>query len=167
MKVLHVTNHFHPCIGGVETFVKDLCLNLGKNGIYCEVLCLDKCPNAGQELPHKGDFGGIKVTRTAFFDFKYYKPSPSVFKMLSMAKNFDAIHVHGLGFFSDFFLATKFMHKKPVVVSTHGGIWHTKMAMPLKNIYFGFLQRFFFLSRAEAIIADSNNDFEIFSKNFQ
>ncbi|MDO8634094.1 MAG: glycosyltransferase family 4 protein [archaeon] len=167
MKILHVTNHFHPCIGGVETFVKDLCLNLVENGIYCEVLCLDKCPKAGRKLPHTSDFEGIKVTRTGFFDLKYYKPSFSFGKILGLVQEYDVVHVHSLGFFSDFFLATKSLHKKPVIVSTHGGIWHTKKFLPLKNIYVDFFQRFFLLSRADAVIADSNNDFEIFSKKFQ
>lgn len=166
MKVLQVTNHFHPCIGGVETFVKNLAINLGQRGIQCEVLCLDKCPKEQKKLPSIDNLGPIKINRTSFFDFKYYLPVFSFTKLLGLAKNADVLHVHSLGFFSDFFLATKPLHKKPVIVSTHGGIWHTEKIMPLKKLYVDFFQRFFTLTNADLIIADSNNDFDLFSKKF-
>ena len=99
MRVLHIANHFHPCIGGVETFAADLCLNLKKNGVDCRVLSFDKCPNSKEKLLKSGEFGGIKISRVSFIDLKYYKLG---FFSLDFLKNFDCVHVHGLGFFSDF-----------------------------------------------------------------
>ena len=160
MKVLHISNHFYPCIGGVETFVKDLCLALKQNGVVCEVLCLDRCPNNQKKLPHSDEFNGMAISRVPAVNLKYYKPA---FFDLAFIKNFDCIHVHSLGFFSDFLLATRAIHKKPVIVSTHGGIWHTKKISFLKKIYFNLLQSIL-LKNADLIIADSQNDFDLFSK---
>ncbi len=163
MKILHITHHFYPCIGGIETFVKDLCLNLKNQGVESEVLCLDHCHGSKEKLSKTSEYEGIKITRIGFLNLKYYKPT---FFSLSMLKEFDAIHVHNIGFFSDYILSTKFIHKKPVIVSTHGGIWHTKNISFLKKIYFNSLQKFL-LNKAEVVIADSLGDFELFSKKIK
>lgn len=163
MRILHVTHHFHPCIGGIETFVKGLCTNLKKQGIDSEVLCLNKCPNSKEKLPKTAEFEGMKITRIGFIDLKYYKVA---FFPLSLLKKFDVIHIHNIGFFSDFLLLTKFLHKKPIVISTHGGIWHTKKMFFLKKIYFEIFQ-YALLNTADLLIADSVSDFELFSKKIK
>ncbi len=160
MKVLQVTNHFSPCIGGIETFVKDLCINLRENGVETEVLCLDTCHASKQKLSESEIIEGIKVRRISSIGFKYYRLS---FFPLSFLEKFDVIHVHNMGFFSDYLLSTGFLHKKQVVLSTHGGIWHTKNISFLKKIYFDFVQGIL-LKKPGLVIADSQNDFEIFSK---
>lgn len=160
MKILQVTHHFHPCVGGIETFVKGLCINLKKKGVETQVLCLDSCHGGKEKLPKEGEFEGVKISRIGFFDLKYYKPA--IFP-LSLLKNFDLIHVHNLGFLSDFILATKFIHKKPVLLSTHGGIFHTKNIPLAKKIYFKAIQGLL-LKKADLVIADSQSDFDIFEK---
>lgn len=84
------------------------------------------------------------------------------FGILKEIKKADAVHVQNIGFLSDFAILTKFLHKKPVVVSTHGGISHTKERRFLKGIYSKWLD--FLLKKADFVIADSKQDFSEFEK---
>ncbi len=158
MKVLQATHHFSPCVGGVERVVLDSCLALKKEGHACRVVCLDQCAKSTVCLPTRENVQGVEVRRVPFFDLGYYKVAPRV---LAAAEGVDLVHVHGLGFFSDWFLLTKFFHRKPVVVSTHGGIFHTQKLGALKWVYFHLVQRFL-LGFADAVLAVSRSDFEAF-----
>ena len=42
LRVLHVARQFHPCTGGVERFVIDLCRHMGRLGVRSDVLTLDR-----------------------------------------------------------------------------------------------------------------------------
>lgn len=160
MKIAHITNRFYPCIGGIETFTLDLCKELSRNKIECKIICLDKCANSGQKLEPYAKLNDIEIVRIPFFDLKYYKIAFSVFNHI---KECDILHIHGIGFFSDFLLVTKFIHHKPILVQSHGGIFHTKKLSFLKNIYFNFFERFLF-NFADKIVVDSLQDFELFRK---
>lgn len=158
MKVLHVCNHFSPCMGGVERIVSDIAELQSAKGHEVKVVCLNKCAYSHETLKEKEKFGKIRIERLPFLDLKYYKIT---FGVLGKVKGFDVVHVHGVGFFSDFLIATKFLHHVPVVVSTHGGIFHTHSIGLLKKIYFHIFQRAL-LNLADAVIAVSKNDLERF-----
>ena len=160
MKILHICNHFYPCIGGVEKYVEDLCTNLRKHGFISDVLCLNTCSYSKERLPFYEERNGIKIYRIPYINLKYYKIAPSVLKF---AKNYDILHVHGIGFFSDFLLLTKLFHQKPVIVSGHGGIFHTKKFLPVKKIYFKVWTRIT-LKFADCVIAESKNNYDLFSR---
>jgi alpha-1,3-mannosyltransferase len=162
MKVLQITHHFRPCIGGIENYVLELCRHLKAEGIQSDVLCLNKCPGSKELLPAEESFEGIKIFRTGFLDLRYYKVAPE--KLLEFAKNYDLLHVHNLGFFSDYYALTKSIHKKPLIISTHGGFFHTKSISLLKKIYFHFIQRLFVFGNTDAVFCDSEHDFQVFSK---
>ncbi len=158
MKVLHICNQFWPSTGGIEKFTLDLCRESKKNGIECEVLCLNRISNSKEILSPRGETGGIPITRVPFLDLKYYKPA---LLPLGLLKKADIIHVHGVGALLDFVALTKPLHKKPIVVSTHGGIFHTRNVSTLKKIYFFGWQRAI-LSAVDQVVACSKNDFELF-----
>lgn len=159
MRVLQVCHHFHPCIGGIERHVEDLCLHLMADGHQADVLCLNTCHRGG-ELPPKEVHRGIKVRRVPYLNLGIYKVAPLV---LCYTGDYDLIHVHGLGFFSDFLALTKPFHRKPLVLSTHGGIFHTPALGHLKRLYFQGLSRLT-LRAFERIIAVSRGDMELFSQ---
>lgn len=160
MKVLHVSHHFSPCIGGTEKYIMDLCLASKKNGIQTEVVCLDKCSGSKKKLKKTEIIQGIKVTRIPFINLKLYKIATKISEHL---KDFDLIHVHGIGFFSDYIIAKKQEHKKPVIISTHGGIFHTNKKNLIKKFYHNYWLNYH-LKKADKIIADSENDFEQYKK---
>lgn len=160
IKVLHVCPHFLPCTGGIEKVVLDLCMNLKKKEVHSGVLCLNKCAYSSKLLPEKEKINGIDIHRVSFKDLKYYKYAPFDLELL---KKFDIIHVHGIGFFADFLAKTKQTHKKPLILSTHGGIFHTKKLGFIKKIYFNLIAKNS-LKKFSKVIAISKNDFELFSR---
>jgi len=161
MRVLQVTHHFHPCIGGIENYVLELCRHLKKQGIESDVLCLNKNPALNETLPERETFEGIKIQRVGFWNFKYYKIAPK--GLLEIIKDYDLLHVHNIGWFSDFYAWMKFNHKKPLIISTHGGFFHTSSISIVKKLYFWIFNALAF-SAFDAVICDSEHDFKLFSK---
>ncbi len=158
MKIAIVGNHFTPCIGGVEKVMEDTAGELARRGHEVKVVCLDTCAKSERKLPEKEKISGIEVERIGCLDLRYYKIAPAV---LGKIRGCDIVHVHGIGFFSDFLIATKSLHRKPVVVSTHGGIFHTHDIWILKAMYFSIAQRLL-LPLADRVVAVSRNDKEEF-----
>ncbi|MCX8190163.1 MAG: glycosyltransferase family 4 protein [Candidatus Diapherotrites archaeon] len=157
MKIAHVTHHFWPCIGGVESSIETLCIELMKKGHFCRVICLNRCGNSKDILSSREKHKRIEILRVPFLDLGIYKIAP---KVIEYTKDVDVIHIHGIGFFSDFFLLTKIFHRKPVVISTHGGIFHTGKSL-IKRIYF-YLWCRAILRLAHKVVAVSENDLKIF-----
>ncbi|MCK4335996.1 MAG: glycosyltransferase, partial [Candidatus Aenigmarchaeota archaeon] len=151
MKILHVYNHFYPCVGGIERHIEDLCINLIKLGHTSNVCCLNTCGNSKEILKPHEKYKGINIYRIPYKDLKYYKIAP---KVLNIIKKYDVIHVHGLGFFPDILSSTKRLHKRPLILSTHGGIFHTKKMLFLKRLYFNLWSRHK-LRKVDRIIAVS------------
>ena len=155
MKILHVTHNFHPIKGGVEKNIEDICKRMIELGHTSDVCC-SKIPNAPNEETYKG----IRIYRVPTLNLKFYRISP---KMAKISKKYDIVHVHGMGFLSDFFGLTKRIHGKPLVLSTHGGIFHTKRLSLLKKVYFHLWSRLP-LRSFDKIVAVSLSDKQMFSK---
>ena len=136
MKILHFSNRYWPAIGGVESVIANLCSELEKKKIQSDVLTLNRAD--GKKLKIKEKKGKTNIFRIPFFDLKYYKLSTIPF---SLIKNYDIIHIHSIGFFSDVVLLTKFFHKKKIIISTNGGIFHTQNIAGIKKLYFYIIER--------------------------
>ena len=161
MRILQATNHFWPCTGGVERSVEDLSINLKNRGHDVSVLCLNMCGKEKNLLPETEKYHGIEIKRLKFFDLKYYKVATNIMGAVKEI-NPDVIHVHGLGFLTDFILRNRHKHEIPIIVSTHGGIFHTKKLYSIKKIYFNNIVKSH-LKNADRIIAVSENDKKLFS----
>lgn len=159
MKILHVTNHFFPCIGGIEQHVLGLSQELTKRGHVSDVLCLNRCSN-GKLLPAQGRKGATNIMRVPFVNLKYYKVGKGILKHL---EPYDVIHVHGLGYFFDLITATRSLHKKKIILSTHGGFFHTESLGRLKKIHFNTITKHT-LKKVDQIVAVSGQDFKRFSQ---
>ncbi len=162
MNVLQVCHHFPPCVGGVERHVEDLCRNLIRLGHGSDVACLNSCPKKKERLPGSVEYQGIRIHRMSFLDLGVYKIAPQVLGLVR-DRRYDLIHVHGMGFFSDYLAAAFPLHRKPMVLSTHGGIFHTPQLSALKSVYFYAWGRLV-LRGFRRVIAKSRNDEELFSK---
>lgn len=158
MKILHISNHFHPCVGGIERAVEGLCKSLLKRGHVSDVACLDTCAYTDERLLHFEKYENIRIFRFHYLNLRFYKLAPGVLKLL---RDYDVIHVHGVGFFSDYLAITKSHHKKPLILTTHGGFFHTKKLKRIKRLYFVWNR--FSLRVFEKVIAVSRNDEAIFS----
>lgn len=160
MKIAHVTNHFQPCLGGIERVVLEMSRHLLARGHEVGVICLDRCAYSDEKLPARAEAEGIRIERIPFIDLKYYKIAPAV---LEKIREFDIVHVHGVGFFSDFLSMTKAIHGKPVIVTTYGGGFHTSDIGFLKKAYFGLFERLA-LGLADKVIAVNEEDEKRFGK---
>ncbi len=138
----------------MEKVVLEYCRELKKMGFDQKVVCLNKCPSSSKILPEKETVEGIPVERLSFLDLKYYKIAPAV---LQKVKEADIVHVHGMGFFSDILLLLKPLHRKKIVVTMYGAVFHTTNLSFLKKIYFFGLNSLL-LHNADAIVGISASD---------
>lgn len=160
MKIAQLSNHYFPCTGGIEGFVQQLAENLNKKGIQCAELCLNKCWGSKNVLKEKEVINGVTVHRMPFLNLHWHKVPRG---LLGKITGFDLVHIHSPGFFIDLLALTKWLHKKKLVVSTHGGIFHSKQLGLLKKAYFHIWWRLLFKA-IDFVICDSQHDFELFSK---
>jgi len=161
LRVVHVVRQFSPSVGGLEDAVRNLARH-GRDveGLDARVLTLDRVFTAPSErLPAQDVVDGIPVTRIPWVGSKRYPIAPSVFRHLDGA---DVVHVHAIDFFFDALAATRALHRRPLVCSTHGGIFHTGAQLALKRLFFRTVTR----ASAKAydvIVACSDADAAVFA----
>jgi alpha-1,3-mannosyltransferase len=140
MRIVHVVRQFYPAIGGFESVVWELATRQAGDGHTVRVVTLDrlfKTDKAGK-LAARETIAGIEIARVPFAGSSRYPLAPSV---LNHIRDADVVHVHAIDFFFDFLAWTKPLHRKKLVVSTHGGFFHTSFAARLKRIYFSTVTR--------------------------
>ncbi len=159
MRVLHVVRQFSPSVGGLEDFVLNLATRQRSCGIEAEVLSLDRIfSERGRRLSCKDEIEGIPITRIGYTGSRRYPLAPA---SLSCLRPYDLVHVHGVDFFCDYLSITQPLHRKPLVLTTHGGFFHTQKSMALKRLYFLTVTRSV-LKRFAAVFASSEHDYELF-----
>lgn len=159
--VRHIVRQFHPAVGGLEDAVANLSVELARQGIDSSVVTLNRTfgdPTA--TMPREDNYGNIPITRIPYCGSSRYPIAP---KVLHELRDADIVHVHGIDFFFDFLALTRFLHRKPLVASTHGGFFHTNFASRAKQVFFHTA------TRASAygydrIFGSSQNDAAMFSK---
>lgn len=154
MRILHVCRQYYPSIGGVERFVADLSSRLVARGYTAEVATLNRLWRSPTRLAAYEVVNGIPVHRLPFVGGALFFAAPGALKML---REFDVVHVHNTDFFLDFVAATRFIHRRPFVVSTHGGFFHTPAHTALKQVYFALVTRRS-LRAASVVIPNSASD---------
>lgn len=162
MKIVHVVRQYLPSIGGMEEVVRSLAAYQLKSGQYqASVITLNKVFREPEHtLPSHEIIDGIPVTRLNYRGSERYPLAPQIFNAI---KDADLVHVHGIDFFFDYLAATRLLHGKPLVASTHGGFFHTEFAQKLKRLYFNSVTRLSSCAYGQ-IIATSENDGALFSQ---
>lgn len=162
MYIVHVARQFRPAIGGIESVVEALASAQVAAGHKVRVVTLNRIfkKSHGDRLPGREEINGIEVIRIPFFGSTRYPIAPSVLKFIRDA---DLVHIHAIDFFFDFIGWTKPLHRRRLVVSTHGGFFHTQYAAALKRIYFSTITRLS-LTWYDGVAAVSASDFALFSR---
>ena len=137
---VHVVRQFHPGVGGLENVVLELASAQAAAGNRVRVVTLNRLFHGPKELklPAADNLNGIEIVRIPYFGSYRYPIAPSVLRHI---KGADVIHVHGIDFFFDYLAWTKPIHGRTLVVSTHGGFFHTAYAAWLKRVWFAIITR--------------------------
>ena len=157
-EITHFLHHYCPCTGGIESVARAFAENTVKFR-KVTVSCLDRCHTKEIRLK-SGEIHGIMVRRHGFIDLGLYKISPSGIRDFFGKK---ILHIHGVGFFLDAAVLTKPFHGNKIVLSTHGGIFHTHSGSAIRRFYFYVCEKFL-MNFVDMVIASSRNDVELFSK---
>lgn len=158
MRILHVVRQFYPCVGGIEKYTLDLCRQLIARGHVSDVVALNKDFATKSLLPPADRHQGINIFRVPYFGPNRYKIAPGI---LAFTKSYDLIHVHAIDFFVDYLALAKAIHRKPLVVSTHGGFFHSKWGSTFKKAFFNTVTRLT-IKAADKVICDSHSDYALF-----
>lgn len=137
--IVHVIRQFRPNLGGLEDVVSNLGRELLKRGFRVRVVTLNSLfTDRSKMLPSMEWIDGIEVVRIPWSGSARYPLAPQVFRHLADA---DLIHVHAIDFFYDALSWGRRLHRKPMVVTTHGAFFHTTRYTMLKKIWFQTLTR--------------------------
>ncbi|CAN7604085.1 glycosyltransferase family 4 protein [Rhizobium leguminosarum] len=137
--IVHVVRQFLPNRGGLEDVVANLARQTVRRGYRLRVVTLDSLFTAPEDkLPLHEDIDGIEVVRIPWFGTSRYPLAPQVFRHLADA---DLVHVHAIDFFFDALAWGRLLHGKPMIVTTHGGFFHTRKYATIKRIWFQTLTR--------------------------
>src|ERR1700704_2402752 len=163
MLIVHVVRQFVPSVGGLEDVVRELSKRQVECGFAVRVVTLDRifragAASSGMSLRAYETIDGVEVIRIPYWGSQRYPIAPRVLRYIGAA---DVVHVHGIDFFFDFLALTKPLHRRRLVVSTHGGFFHTAYASTLKSIWFRVVTSMSMRAYA-GVAAVSNTDFERF-----
>ena len=158
MRVLHVIRQYKPVIGGMENYVENLAVHLKERGIYSEVLTLNADFSNGEKFSDSAIINGIKIKRIPYFGSRRY---PIALSAVNYISDFDLIHIHGVDFLLDYLAGLKPFHKKTMILSTHGGFFHTKKFYLYKKLHFHTVTKYS-LKNMKWIVAVSENDYKSF-----
>lgn len=154
MRVLHILPSHLYAIGGMEDFTRNLSLRLQRHGIEVEIWHLPLRPGSMlMRDPPPLTTRPLEVLTCARYRLPGFDPK--------RLRRFDLVHVHGIGGITDAVALSWPLHRRPIVVSTHGGIFHTRRLWRLKQWYFRLWQPLI-ARRVACYVACSVNDRDLF-----
>ncbi|MBX4869122.1 glycosyltransferase family 4 protein [Rhizobium bangladeshense] len=137
--IVHVVRQFLPNRGGLEDVVANLSRQTLRRGYRVRVVTLNSLFTAPEDrLPARENIDGIEVVRIPWSGSSRYPLALEVFRHLGDA---DLLHVHAIDFFFDALAWGRMLHGKPMIVTTHGGFFHTRKYAAIKKIWFRTLTR--------------------------
>jgi alpha-1,3-mannosyltransferase len=160
MKILQLTRQFLPAQGGMESVVEGLSSALQRNGHTVQVVTLRLLFSTGAMAPVQSVEAGLPVRRMRHWGSRRYPVAPAA---INVIRGYDLVHIHAIDFFVDYLSLLRMLHHVPLVVSTHGGFFHTDHARVLKELYFKTVTRRS-LGGVRAVVCVSQHDRERFSR---
>jgi len=138
MKILQLTRQFLPSEGGIESVVEGLSCALQEKGHTVRVVTLRSLFATKTFAPTRSTESGLDVRRMRHWGPRRYPLAPAV---LAQIRGYDLVHIHAIDFFVDYLSLLRLLHRTPLVISTHGGIFHTNWANRFKEFYFKTVTR--------------------------
>lgn len=138
LKILHVGNHTRPCVGGVEEVIWSLAHEQAEQGHAVEIMVFDTCTRGNEKLSAREKIGKVVVHRVPASGFSFY-PTPSEQILVEKAREMDVVHIHGVGAWLDILAWNKEKLSAKLILTTHGGFFHTKQRRLLKWVYAHFI----------------------------
>jgi alpha-1,3-mannosyltransferase len=161
MRVLHVTRQYYPSVGGIESSIRNLSRQIQLAGHEVHIITLNRLFSKNQSyLPSEETLDGVPTKRIPYLGPSQYAVAPAV---LAEIRNYDLIHLHSCDFFLDYLALAKPIHRKPMVLTSHGIYFHTPFASRIKRIYFRTITRLN-LRQISEIICVSQHDYELLSR---
>jgi alpha-1,3-mannosyltransferase len=137
--IVHVVRQFLPNKGGLEDVVANLCRQLLARGFRIRIVTCDSLFSDPQrKLAAHEHIGGMEIVRIPWSGSSRYPIAPDVFRHLADA---DIVHVHAIDFFFDALAWGRFLHRKPMIATTHGGFFHTTRYAAIKAVWFDLVTR--------------------------
>jgi alpha-1,3-mannosyltransferase len=158
MRILQLTRQFLPGQGGMESVVQGLSAALQRSGHTVQVATLRTVFATGTMAPVESVEAGLAVRRMRHWGPRRY---PVALAALRAVRGYDLVHIHAIDFFVDYLSLMRRLHRVPLVVSTHGGFFHTPWAKGFKEIYFKTVTRKS-LRGVGAVICVSQHDRKVF-----
>ncbi|MFC3162067.1 glycosyltransferase family 4 protein [Ciceribacter thiooxidans] len=157
--IVQVVRQYAPGRGGLEDVVGNLSRLLLARGYRVRVVtCNSLFTDRERSLPALEVIDGVEVVRIPWSGSTRYPLAPQVLRHIRDA---DLVHVHAVDFFFDFLAVTRPFHGRPMVVTTHGGFFHTKKYAAIKRLWFRTLTRLSCLAY-RAVVCCSRSDFDLF-----
>ncbi|MDE2362163.1 MAG: glycosyltransferase family 4 protein [Hyphomicrobiales bacterium] len=159
MRIVQVIRQFPPGVGGLEEVVARLSEAQVAAGHDVRVVTLDRIfADPEEKLVARDSWMGAEVARIPYVGSTRYPLAPSV---LAHIRDADIVHEHAIDFFFDFLALTRPLHRKPMIATTHGGIFHTQHGAFLKRVWFSTVTRA--SARAyDSVVACSQSDMDLF-----
>ena len=142
-----------------RSYVRCLAQEQLKAGHEVRVVTLDRIFGLQPRLPSAEHLEGVAVTRVPWWGSRRYPIAPAILRHLDPS---DVVHVHAVDFAADYLARTSLLHGKPLVLSTHGGFFHTQFAAAFKRAYFHHITSRT-LRGFRAVIASSLQDYDTFA----
>ncbi len=153
--ICHVVRQFAPSVGGLESYVENLALELIRRGHDCDVLTLDRLfRRPGEKLAPGDEIHGLRVMRVPMVGH------PRLFTPIlprEALKPYDIVHVHGIDGMFDRVALEPRRPRQVLIATTHGAFFHTPWMRTAKQIYFNTITRAA-AQRYDAIVATSGAD---------
>lgn len=160
LRIVHVVRQFAPGVGGLETYVAALAEAQRAQGHHVSVVTLDRVfAGDGARLPARETIEGVPVRRIGFVGPERYPLAP---RLLAAIAEAEIVHVHAVDGLLDLLAWTRAVHRKRLVLSTHGGFFHTGFARRSKHVFFHTVTRAS-LRNVAAVLASSEQDHRLFA----
>lgn len=147
LRVLHIGKFYHPCRGGIETYLKTLCENLN-DALDLRVLVANTSPKTISETVN-----GVAVTRVMNIGSLSSSPiTPTLLREIVKQKP-DIVHLHHPNPIAELsYLLARILHRSKLVITWHSDIVRQKNLLRLYSPMLHLLLR-----RAHAICVATPN----------